>query len=263
MITFKEFLENMATQTQKPTLKAGGGGIDDNDSNYGDDGDDEDWEWDKLARFDKQLIEWTNTSPFSRKIKNKILEMIFKTKPEIDFKEYLPDDESDESDFAPNGEIVISVDWKFPEQTIEDKMPATLRMGDSDLWKPLGIKPEELWHTLDKGDLAEYVWYHLKASIIGQNIEYDAKHYHPDKPEGQKFDPQYFGLQSKWKEDKPTLEKYTKFTLYEMAGEIENKAMEFIPFETTIKKTRERVQALVWQKHFKASAYITYRYTKS
>lgn len=263
MKTFQKFLEAMAT-IDKETIKSGGGGgiIDDNDSGDGGD-DDEEWQWDKLSRFDKPLMDWANTSPFAKKIKNKIFDTIFKVKPEIDLKEHLPDDESNEFDFSPNGEIVISVEWKLPVDTIEDRIPATLKMAGSDLWKPLGIQPNELWHTLDKGDLIDYVWYHLKASLIGQNIEYTTKYYHPDKPDGKKFDDKYFGLQRKWEEDKPTFEKYTKYVLFEMANEIDEKAKEFIPFDVTIEKTRERVKALIWNDNFDASAYITYRYKKS
>ena len=48
-----------------------------------------------------------------------------------------------------------------------------------------------------------------------------------------------------------------------MAKELEEKALDFIPFESTIEKTRERVKALIWNDNFDASAYITYRYKKS
>ena len=264
MITFMEFLESLATKAGTPTLKFGGGGDDINDTDDDGDGDDDDeeWKWNKLSRFDKQLTEWCNTSPFARKIKNKIFEMIFKIKPEIDFKEHLPDEEVDEFSFAPTGEIVISVEWKLPVDTIDERIHSTLKMTGSDLWKPLGVKPNELWHTLDKGDVSEYVWYHIKSSMLGHNVEYD-KHYHPDMPDGEKFDPEYFPLQRNWEKDKPTFEKYTKYMLHDMAKELEEKALDFIPFESTIEKTRERVKALIWNDNFDASAYITYRYKKS
>jgi hypothetical protein len=263
MITFKEFLESMATKAGTPTLKSGGGGIDDIDTGDGGGGDDDgEWEWDKLSRFDRQLTEWCNTSPFARKIKNKIFEMIFKTKPEIDLKEHLPDEEVDDPSFAPTGEIVISVEWKLPVETIDERIHATLKMSGSDLWKPLGVRPDELWHTLDKGDMSDYVWYHIKASMLGQNVEY-YKHYHPERPDGKKLDPEYFPLQRGWEKDKPTFDKYTKYMLHEMAKDLEEKALEFIPFEATIERTRESVNALIWNDNFDASAYITYRYKRS
>lgn len=262
---FKEFILTLETQTLQIDKPVSGSGFNDNNDGFDDGGnndDDEFWEWDKLKRFDQGLMTWTNTSDFARKIKTSIINLVFKQQPEIDFKEYIPYDEENEFEFSPSGEITMSVEWKYPEDNLEERLYNTLRSSQSDLWKPLGIRPNEVWNTLDKGDLFEYVWYHLKSSILGQNVEYSNTMYHPEKPDGQRFDQQYFGMQKKWEEDKPTFEKYTKYVLFERAKEFEEKAREFIPFDVELEKIKESVKALVWQNNFDASAYIWYRYNK-
>lgn len=267
-MNFKDFLLKTETQAvaDKPIKQLGGGSPNDNDgfNNDGNNDDDEQWEWDNLKRFDSALIEWANKSPFAIKIKNAIFTEIFKQQPALDIKEYLPDDESNEYEFefAPTGHIVLSAEWKLPKESIEDRLAVTLKMSKSDLWRPLEVQPNEIWSTLDKGDVFDYVFFHLNNAMLGQNVQYSNQYYDPSRPEGSRFDPQYFALQRNWEKDKATFEKYTKFVLFEKSQELEQFAKEYFPFEVELEKQKESVRALLWQDNYDASAYIWYRYAK-
>lgn len=266
---FKDFLLKLESQaiTDKPIKQLGGTPPNDNDG-FDDDGnndDDEQWQWDNLKRFDLPLMQWANTSPFAIKIKNAIFTKIFKQKPEIEVKEYHPnydDDNEYESELAPSGTVILSVQWKLPEEEIEEALFNTLRSNQSDLWKPLQVPPNELWTTLDKGDVFHYVFYHINSAILGSNVQYSNQYYDKNRPDGSKFDPEYFSLQKAWEKDKATFEKYTKFVVYEKQTELEKHAKDFFTFDVKLEKYKESFRALVWHETYDASALIWYNYEK-
>lgn len=260
MITFKEFLENI--QEQVVTKSTSDIGItNNNDGDGGDDGDDDEegWDWDNLKKYDSALIQWASNDPFAKRIKNAILERIFNEEPELDVAEYFGDDDN-EHDFSPSGEITLKIEWKMPVDSIEDALLVTLRK--STVWKPLGIQPNQLWNVLDKGDVFEYVYYHIRSSIVGHNPEIYEKHHRPEKPEWQRLDPIYFTKQKDWLKDKQTIEKYAKFMLYQKDEELKKYVQEYLPFDVDLQKVKESVRGLVWEDNFDASCYVYYRYNK-
>lgn len=256
MQTFKQWLyEQVATKSFI------GNNIINNDNNDdgGDDDGDDNWSWDKLNRFDNKLIDWCANDPFAKKIKNKIIELIFKKQPEIDVKEYYGDDDT-EHEFSSSGTIVLNVEWKMPVDDISDSLFVTLRK--STVWKPLEIQPNELWNTLDKGDIFEYIYYHIKSAILGRNVAIYNQHYHAERPNYQRLDPEYFSKHNEWRKDKQTLEKYTRFILYQKKDELLKFVEDYLPFEAVIQENRQRINAVVWDENFIAQAYIDYNYKK-
>lgn len=259
MKSFEEFLKSLQEQVATGS-SVGNNNIINNNDDDGDNDDDENWQWDKLQRFDAALVDWAHNDPLAKRINNRLFEMIFQTTPQAEVKEYYGDDEN-EHEFSPTGELMLSVQWKMPVDSIEDSLFNTLR--NSTLWRPLQIQPNQLWNTLDKGDLFDYVFYHIKSAMLGQSVNISNQYYHPEKPDGQRFDNEYFPQQKAWQKDKQTFEKYTKFVLYQKQEELKQKAAEYLPFEANLQKTRESVRALVWEDNFDASAYIWYRYQKT
>lgn len=261
--TVKENLLNFYTLQEQIATKSyiGNNNIINNNNEDGGDDDENDksWEWDQLKRFDNDLINWTANDPFAKRIKNAIIELVFKNEPEIDVKEYFGDDEN-EFDFSPTGTIVLGVEWKMPVDSIEDSLLATLRK--STIWRALKIQPNELWGTLDKGDLFEYIYYHIRMSVIGHNPSLYDQHYHAERPEWQRLDNDYFKKSSDWQKDKQTLEKYAKFMIYQKDEQLKQYVKNYLPFEVNVTKTRENVRALVWEENFDASANIWYQYEK-
>lgn len=258
MRTFQDYIkEQIATQSF-----IGNNIINNNNNNNddeGDDNDDEGWQWDQLNHFDNDLTNWTANDPFAKRIKNKIIELVFKEEPKLEIKEYYGDDDN-EYDFSPTGTIVLSVEWKLPFDSIEDSLLATLRK--STVWKPLKIQPNELWSTLDKGDIFDYIYWHIRSSILGHNTVLYNQHYHPERPEWQRVDQEYYSKQNQWNKDKQTLEKYTKFMIYQKQEQLKKFVEDYLPFEANVEKTRERTQATAWNDNFIASSYIDYRYSK-
>jgi hypothetical protein len=256
MKNFYQYLEQVATKSFVDDDIINNNG---NDNNDDDDGDDEEWEWEKLKKYDNKLISWTTNDPYAKKIKNAILEIIFKKNPKLEIKEYFGDDDN-EFDFSPTGEVLLNVEWKVPIDEIEDKLFHTLR--NSTVWKPLEIQPNQLWNTLDKGDVFDYIYYHLKLSLLGINKKISDAHYHPNNKSGSKFDDEYFSKHKDWNEEKLNLEKYSKFIIYTKQKEFEKYVKDFFPFKVDLEKTKENTRSLIWQENFDISSNIWYRYKK-
>lgn len=257
-ISFIEFKNKI--QEQIATKSFVGNNIinNNNDNNEGDD-DEENWHWDNLKKYDNNLINWASNDPFAKRIKNAIIELVFKNEPSMDIPEILGDEEN-ETEFASSGEVLLKIEWKMPVESIEDRLLETLRK--STVWKPLEIQPNELWNTLDKGDVFEYIYYHLKMSIIGHNSNIYDQHHHPERPNWQRLDQEYFTKQKDWQKDKQTLEKYARFMIYQQNEKLERFVQNYFPFDVSLQKLRENVRALVWEENFDTSANIWYRYSK-
>lgn len=92
MKKFLEWLKDAKIQEQIATQSFVGSNIINNDNNDDDDGDgDKNWEWDGLKKYDKNLINWASIDPFAKRIKNAIIELIFKDEPKMEISEYFGD----------------------------------------------------------------------------------------------------------------------------------------------------------------------------
>lgn len=250
MKNFYEYLEQLATKSFVDDNIINNNNNDGDDDGDGD-GDDDEYEWDKLSRYDDKLIDWVHNDPYAKKINNAILELIFKKGPYLEIKDYFGDDDN-EINFSSSGEVILEASWRMPVDSIEDKLYHTLRSGT--VWKAFNIQPNELWNFIDKGDVFEYIYYHIKMSLLGINKKISDKHYN--------FDQEYFLKHKDWVSDKQTLEKYGKFMMYMNNDKFTKFVEDFFPFEVELEKTKESVRSLIYKENFDITGLLDYRYQK-
>jgi len=262
------------TALEPPKTALGSGnidniGIDDNDDN----GDDSEWNWDNInKRYGQALLTWANASPYGKKIKTAILNIVFSQQPQIGDPDIFGYEDVGEDKISAEGEATIRVEWKYPEEQIEQKVFNTLRDArKGDLWKVFKIQPNQLWSFLDKGEVFEYVFYVIKSSIVGQSPQLYQQHYNQNAPEGQRFSPDYWAKADEWKKDKATLAKHAAFKAHELQPQLEQQVKEMVEdYYSYGRQQREEtemrflgqkhVSGLVWKEHFVASVDLQWEY---
>lgn len=160
MRDFDKWLEAVATSTTLPPPPV---------DTHDDDDDDSEWSWDKIhQRFGKRIHDWVETSLCAKKIKRILAEMVFKTEVITDgISPYSYDGESP----TQSGTVECRLRWVLEYEAFEDKLLNTLRNAKScDVWRAFGIKPEETWGLLDKGDVFIYLLLAITNSLTGNTL---------------------------------------------------------------------------------------------
>lgn len=215
LFTYKQWLEAVAVGNSVANATM----FPPNDNDNNDDDDDEGWDWDNVDKtFGMSIQKWLDTSPDAQKMKGAVLGKVFSRQPEFSDVEIYGDDDS-EHELSPQGMAEVRVSWRLPVDDLEQPIINTMRK--SDLWRALRVQPNQLWQTLDKGDLANYVLYLFNMSLSGMN------HGIVQQYQGT-FDQKYFTDKSAWEKDKLTLQKYAAFKSYEMKSEIEDHVRNYV-----------------------------------
>lgn len=157
MKSFLEWLESVGLEEPRTDIGSGGGWdrIDD-DGDGDDDFEDGPWGWKKMQSLNLALHKWAKTSPDMAKIAEIISTALF-SKPEKEKIRVFP------------GHIQVEVEWFLDISkwgNLDDQIEGVLKR--SDLYSPLGIRQNELWHVMDRGAVYDYMMYVIILNLTGR-----------------------------------------------------------------------------------------------
>jgi hypothetical protein len=216
-MNFKFWLETVSVTPSVGNYSGIGTGNNDDD---GDDNDDESWSFDNIRKkYEQQIQKWSDESPCAKKIKGKLLEILFKNPSYEDMDLFTSHETSGEPD--PEGELDQALsfhDGRDFKQSVADIVKNPTKC---DLWKYLKVQPNEIWNIMDKGDMEILVYHILYMAISGVNV-----HLLNQPRSGYGSAGQYLGQNAAWGQDKLTIDKYGRFVAKQYENDVKKHVQE-------------------------------------
>jgi hypothetical protein len=153
-------LERFKTDVGGPGLPP----VDEDDDSDDDGGEWSDWSW-LNQTFGAKLRKWIESSPVVGKIAEIIYERTFSGEPRVILQGFFK-----RTNQPPwSGQFWTNFIWDYPEDfgRVYGEVLALFRR--SDLYKVFDKQPNELWETLNKGDVSEWVFQEVMFGITGQH----------------------------------------------------------------------------------------------
>ena len=162
-MSFKKWLETTAVKTQKGSGVMDPPPTDDDDDG---DGDDPEWGWEALQRrWALKVEQWGRNAKDKgvSKCRQEIIEAAFSSKMEVEV----------EGEDARH--FYASVRWHIPNEdsrmdALEDSIIKILRTETPTLWKTLGVRLEDVWSILDKGDVGVFLAVHIMRGFTTEDM---------------------------------------------------------------------------------------------